>query len=49
MHDWRMPQFSARDLKRQLEQLSASTADDRDDLLYRILVAAYPSRRSQDN
>jgi hypothetical protein len=44
-----MPQFSARDLKRQLEQFSASTVEDLDEVLHALLVAAYPSKRAQDN
>jgi hypothetical protein len=43
-----MQQISSQELKRQLEQLRASTVDDRDDVLHQLLVSAYPSKRAQD-
>jgi hypothetical protein len=49
MDDPPMPPFTTRQLKRQLEQFGASTSEDRDEMLNQMLVAAYPSKRAQDN
>jgi hypothetical protein len=49
MDDRPMPPFTTRELKAQLEQFRAATSEDRDEMLYQMLLAAYPTRRAQDS
>jgi hypothetical protein len=44
-----MSQISAGEVKRRLTTVRESTLQQRDELLYRLLLAAYPSKRAQDS
>jgi hypothetical protein len=43
-----VPEMTAEDLEQHLESLAESKEDDRDQLLHDLLVAVYPTKRTQD-